>query len=96
MHLQAIIIDDMNKYDLTSECDTEEDETDNHTSDDDFDTSDCESESSSSDEDDSIAYRRKPRTKRCFHYIEREDRYCKKTPIFDSNYCSCHQRCHQR
>jgi hypothetical protein len=61
------------------------------TSDSDFDTSDCVSEESSSDEEDSIAYRRVSRRKRCFHYITRKGRKCKKKPSIGSNYCACHQ-----
>lgn len=61
------------------------------TSDSDFDTSDCVSEESSSDEEDSIAYRRVSRRKRCFHYITRKGRKCKKKPSIGSNYCAYHQ-----
>ena len=79
-------------YDYSTEEDYDYSTEEYESSDEDFNTDDCESESSSSDEDDdSIAYRRNPRKKRCFHYIERKNRYCKKTPLFGSNYCSCHQ-----
>ena len=78
-------------YDYSAEEDYDYSTEEYESSDEDFNTDDCESESSSSDEDDSIAYRRIPRKKRCFHYIERKNRYCKKTPLFGSNYCSCHR-----
>ena len=69
-------------YDYSTEEDYDYSTEEYESSDEDFNTDDCESESSSSDEDDSIAYRRNPRKKRCFHYIERKNRYCKKTPLF--------------
>ena len=55
-------------YDYSTEEDYDYSTEEYESSDEDFNTDDCESESSSSDEDDSIAYRRNPRKKRCFQF----------------------------